>query len=150
VNPTFLRASSAGVVKAMWIGAPQEADQQLAWAALTQNKRLRFENATSDQISGATGDDHPVIVVFVQSALAKYPKAKYIDERHFSVRAEYELDKNRGVILHCPSATALVACQYSAQTLFQRGFLDVKTIGMPSRRLTCPDSAALPDNLRPR
>ncbi|MEP7353383.1 MAG: hypothetical protein ABI824_09165 [Acidobacteriota bacterium] len=152
-TPTFIRVSSKGVVKAIWIGAgTTESAKQLAWTALTRGKDFRFENATSADLSAAANGSGAAIVGFSKSVLASYPKAKYFDEvSHFVERAESELDKGRGVILDCQSTQSLDLCRSSARALFQKGFSDMKTIGMPSRTLsTCPGRSSLLDRFRPR
>jgi len=138
INPTFVRVSSAGVVKAIWIGAfEDESGRQRAWTTLTQEKG-RLTNATSADLADAAKGRGAVIVGFTPAVLARYPMAKNYGGREFSVRTKNELDQGRGVILDCPSAPSLAACRDVGRRLTQKGYSKVKTIGMPSGRTLCP------------
>ena len=144
LNPTFLRVSSTGVVKAVWIGAFEtESAQKRAWAILTEEKRGGLTNATSADLAVAASGKGAVIVGFSPAVLARYPMAKYYDRREFSGRAKSELDQGRGVILDCQSAQSPFDCRSIGRGLIQTGYSEVHTIGMSSGRTLCPNNSSL-------
>jgi hypothetical protein len=150
INPTFLRVSSTGAVKAVWIGAfDSDASRQRAWDTLTQENRGRLGNVSSADLAVAAAGKSAVIVGFSSAVLGRYPKAMYYEAREFFDRAKNELDQGRGVILDCQSARSLAACRYFGRGLLQTGFSEVQTIGMPSGRKVCPSNISLSGSPRP-
>ena len=139
INPTFVRVSSAGIVKAIWVGGFQDDSQkQLAWDILTKTEIPHLGRFTPAESTAAVGWG-ATLVRFSRSAPVA-SNDEFYAENDFVSRGVNELNKRRGVILDCRTASSLFVCQYLARALVQKGFPDVKTVGIPSVRPVCPGS----------
>lgn len=136
--PSIVTIDAAQTILAMWTGTvPKQWEDSVIADLVEPPGKRRYDLIRSSQ------NHQPIFRVPYQLLVFhsghNRPGAKVIPAQQLAIRARYELDEGKEVVVDCATTPSARQCQEALLTLFAIGFRSISALDLEPRVAECPE-----------
>jgi len=125
------------VIQSIWTGAVSSAKHNVVFASIVSGNSLeQYKSIKRKELSDYLSKE-PTAQILGLSEIGKVPGMKIFPFDELSVRAKYELDKSRPVVIDCGTTLEPLACQDAGMLLVKEDFERVVVVDLERRTSDC-------------
>jgi hypothetical protein len=135
--PSYVRVDSQGVIQSIWTGTVSSAKHNMVFASIVSGNSLeQYKSINRNELSDYLAKE-PEAQMLGLSEIGKASGMTSLPFDELGVRAKYELDKTRPVVIDCKTALEPLACQDAGMRLVKEDFQHVVVVDLERRTSDC-------------